>query len=250
MARPKRWKSEEGKHGIQTVTLSSWNHFHDLLKVKFLDFKDYVFRGQSNEAWKLTPTLNRFLDNRKSSDYEEIRNAHLNSFKFSLRGRLTNLKEIISDENELWALGQHHGLHTPLLDLSFSPYVAAYFAYYEENIESAYRVIYCISQSAIDEEIGDELILYKPMADYNPRLLSQSGLFIKFNTNLDIDGVLRNKFIIKEERLKLLKLRVPSKDRETCLKLLNRMNINHNTLFPDIMGACHYCNTNLRINNY
>jgi len=48
----------------------------------------------------------------------------------------------------------------------------------------------------------------------------------------------------------LLKLVIPDKDRTECLRTLNRMNINHITLFPDLDGAAQHCNKSIQIGKY
>ena len=48
----------------------------------------------------------------------------------------------------------------------------------------------------------------------------------------------------------LVKFTVPTGDREDCLRSLNRMNINHLSLFPDFYGASTFCNLNLEIASY
>ncbi|MFC5302483.1 hypothetical protein [Azospira restricta] len=48
----------------------------------------------------------------------------------------------------------------------------------------------------------------------------------------------------------LLKLVFPEKERGECLRTLNKMNINHITLFPDLYGAGQHCNKTLEIDKY
>jgi hypothetical protein len=249
--RKPKWTDNGFKNGIQTYSLSSWKYFHDFAQEHF-DNKNYVYRGQNNENWKLEPTLNRLLKRNSIANYDEKIEAHLENFKFSVRGRADFIKDIIENENELWAVGQHNFLNTPLLDFTFSPYVAAYFAFYEKQKESSHRVIFALSQYHITEESTD-LELFKPMSGHNPRLLNQGGLFVKFKTKDDLEKAIVDYVIkTKEESLyiKLTKIRIPNSDREECLIALDKMNINHNSLFPDLFGASIYCNTKLEINKY
>jgi len=54
------------------------------------------------------------------------------------------------------------------------------------------------------------------------------------------------------DRQILIKVMIPEKktDRAECLKFLNRMNINHLTLFPDLYGSSQFCEMSLDIKNY
>lgn len=249
MARPKRWTSTH-KYGIQDVTLTSWKYFHDYLQESLIDSDNYIFRGQKEETWKIEPTLIRFCRSKPSIKFETLLKSHLSSFKYSIRGRAQNLKDIIDNEDELWALGQHFGLMTPLLDFTESPYVSAYFAYQEKETNSQYRVIYGLSKAAVESGLKDDLIFFKPLTDHNKRLISQGGSFVKFKSEIDLETLIKKTYKEDEKRIKLYKIKVPNKNRELCLKFLNSMNINHNTLFPDLLGASMYCNTKLEIKNY
>ena len=40
----------------------------------------------------------------------------------------------------------------------------------------------------------------------------------------------------------LIRIHIPNRDRSACLKMLNKMNINRLTLFPDLDGAARYIN--------
>jgi len=48
----------------------------------------------------------------------------------------------------------------------------------------------------------------------------------------------------------LLKITIPTKDRLVALRTLNRMNINHLSLFPDLDGASRFANLHLIIDRY
>jgi hypothetical protein len=249
MARPKSW-TLKFEYGIQEVRLSSWKYFHNYLQQSLIESDNYLYRGQQDGTWKVEPTLIRVCREYSHNKYSSVLKTHLNNFKFSIRGRARNLKDIIDNDDELWALGQHFGLSTPLLDFTDSPYVSAYFAFQEKNNSSQYRVIYGLSKNAVESKLKTFIEYFKPLSDNNQRLISQGGSFIKFKSEVDIESLIRETYSKDEKLIKLYKILIPNKDRELCLKFLNNMNINHNTLFPDLIGASIFCNTKLEIQKY
>ncbi|HBD25561.1 FRG domain-containing protein [Flavobacterium sp.] len=250
MARTPRWKVDKFENGVETITLSSWKYFHDFLKDKnLLEKRTYIYRGQKDSLWQVQPSIHRGLKKGLSKlKYLDELKKHLDNFKYSIRGRVQGLKEILNDENELWALGQHHGLSTPLLDFSTSPYVACYFAFQEKENNSKFRTIWMLASIAVEMEIDDQLEMYHPLSDITPRLISQDGLFVKFNVNKDLKSIIQT--TKSEKKIFLYEVRIPDRDRHLCLKSLNRMNINHKTLFPDLLGASIYANLHLEIDKY
>ena len=87
------------------------------------------------------------------------------------------------------------------------------------------------------------------MGDENARLVSQGGLFTRAPDDTDIGAWVRAHYAGVKKGV-LLKITIPNKDRELCLRNLNRMNINHLSLFPDVYGASEYCNLDLLIRRY
>jgi hypothetical protein len=83
--------------------------------------KGLVYRGHAASNWELKPTLFRKEFELKVDVY-----PHLERFRKYLIGKVDQI-ESYSDP-EVWAIGQHYGLKTPLLDWTVSPGVAVFFA--------------------------------------------------------------------------------------------------------------------------
>lgn len=245
------YKEGPFNNGVKEIIIPKWEHFHTFI-LKRANNKRYILRGQKSENWKLEPSLNRLLKQNlfSAEKYEEAVEQHLKSFKVSMRGRTTHFNEIIEKKNEIWAVGQHNFLATPLLDFTVSPYVAAYFAFFEKETDTTDRIIYAVSRSCVEDN-QTELEIIQPLSNYNNRLINQSGLFIKFNTQTDLSTLIENSYQANpDKKIRMYKIKIPNSERKTCLKSLNKMNINHNTLFPDLYGASIYCNLGLEINDY
>lgn len=269
MPRPKRWDESPVSSGMCTVKLASWRYFYDYIHQRLLDHKAYVFRGQQVGDWKLEPTLDRLA--KKVSKFN--RRQHLVNFQRAARGRRGPSPVMISEEDDWWALGQHFGLATPLLDWSTSPFVAAFFAFEKEDLgnQSAFRAVFALSESSVKRKSSEidkanreahkelpeilrprapKVEFIRPLSDENPRLINQGGLFTRSPDGQTIEEWFTKNFPDEKRYMILVKILIPNRDRDTCLKDLNRMNINHLSLFPDLFGASQFCNINQVINNY
>ena len=290
MARQPRWKEEDIVDGIGEVRLFSWKYFSDYVYQEMLDYETYIWRGQRCDNRKLTSTIDRIINKSKISKTKryDFADAHLEQFKYATRGRRGEHPPQISTENDWWSLGQHHGLATPLLDWTTSPFVAAYFAFIGiGEKQTKYRALFALHKPSIEKTVkkikkekarqnreelkahkdGTKLIrnylkivmleqpvkpeieFIRPMSDENQRLVNQGGLFTRSPIGDDIEGWVQRNFD-GDGRYTLMKILIPNKDREMCLRMLNRMNINHLTLFPDLFGASKFCNTFAEIDKY
>ncbi len=262
MSRPKKWESEFNEEcGIATVTFSSWKWFPDYINNELLEYTGFIYRGHGDSCWLLEPTLDRVVKDPES----ELREKHLTNFKYETRGRRGTNPPIMASENDWWALGQHHGLLTPLLDWSESPFVAFYFAIAKAlELKSKSCSVFCLFQPSV-EEINDQIKgddniekingqkptikVFKPLSDENDRLVSQRGLFTRGPNNIDIEDWF-NTYQKSSKYMDVIKFVIPCKNLDDAMAYLNRMNINPSTLFPDLSGASRYCNFGLDIDNY
>lgn len=259
------WTQTSSKNGFMEFSLDSWECFADYINKEMLIYTDYIFRGHGDSRWELEPTIDRIVKDPHSFQREE----HLTRFKHEIRARRGNNPPKMHDENDWWALGQHHGLHTPLLDWTKSPFVALFFAVsvaLKENTEKL--SIYALWQSGVTQinqkiKTNDAIQpinnqkptvkIFSPLSDENNRLVNQRGIFTRGPNNMILEEWVPNfnqNIKDMDNLIVLAKFTIPCKNLENCLRYLNRMNISDSTLFPDLTGASIYCNYYLTLDSY
>lgn len=260
---------------IPVTRLESWREFAELLECSFFNRPDtqFVFRGHRRADWALMPTLARIpVTNIITSD---LANMQLERFKLAVRGRLGDSALVEpGQEDELWSVGQHHGLLTPLLDWTYSPYVALFFAFQKEDSEDEkdndYRAVYVVNKTFLKEYEDETTIrVVEPRKDHHGRLVNQAGLFtfspydstiesrlVDFLSGDDSPDERLKKAVLETETVSperfedeaeilagyICKIYIKNDDRDACVRHLRRMNVHHASLFPDLIGASDYCN--------
>jgi len=263
------FKNKAFNMGILTLNLTSWDEFHSVVKI-FSDNSDYIWRGQRCycKEWTLKSSFDRKYP--KSSNRKNELDRIFKNFKQKLEDLPNSGNKSFTDD-EIWAIGQHYGLPTPLLDWTECPYIAAYMAFFKkiengESDQTENRVIYTLNRvlnryiNKIKNAKTKEVLSRDRFVEFdlnrnnfdleqNQRLRNQKGKFTKALEGDDIKATVE-KFWKREQQYEdkiiLAEILIPDTVREECLTYLQQMKkITHGTLFPDYAGAVEICKTQL-----
>ncbi len=244
-------------NGYSEYKITAWDDF-GLVVSYFANELGFIFRGQRDSDWPLSTSLDRLIERIKPEiDIDSTYDFLITEFVKSIRGRTQTQKGLLAEGDELWALGQHYGLATPLLDWSKSIYVAVFFAFEDPTPSaSGWRSVYALHQNSVEKILEkhnskkyyrDKFAFVDPVTDHNPRLISQSGLFTRQPIGFNFSEWIQKNFKGQNEAPYLMKISIPDSERLNVLKHLRQMNIHHGTLFPDLHGASKYCNDTLEL---
>jgi hypothetical protein len=230
------------------VRLESWEEFLKLGADS--PYHNWAFRGQRDASLPLFSALSRYfltygIDPRAWPDQEE---RILRIFKRKAPHFLTHVPDD-EDDFQWLALMQDHGAPTRLLDFTWSPYVAAFFALHNSVGDAA--IFAC---NPVEIEKVKKLDMEKPGAfrkhflsksesfvwmgepyAMNQRLIAQSGTFI---VPAFLDAPLEDILALyPNPKQTLIKFILPTdRVRDKAMRELYKMNITQATLFPDLDG--------------
>ena len=250
------------EHQAEDMRVETWQELAleiDIFSDAGNEKHEWCFRGQANASWDLTPSLLRCLKGlvlppaltrRHATDIESKASEH---FWRAARQRTSpeNLpREQSPNRVDWWALMQHHGCPTRLLDWTRSPYVALYFAVNHDFKSDG--AVWAFSSSLLkdcvkasvpfvnwrdeqDKEQYDDFethVIHVFEPNQPPlRSVIQQGVFTVCTCILDEHAGIINNFGSGFRRLV-----IPAALKTECLSRLRVMNLSAATLFPDLDG--------------
>ena len=248
------------KYDYSTVRLKDWKEFKNFIRELS---ENWAFRGQANAQWVLNNSIERteFIHFHKGIEAD-----FLAEFQRGARNYLSN-DQIPEHLIEWLAMMQHHGAPTRLLDLTKSPYIAAFFAFEQSIIQEDYHVgiwgvnieylkkkaLEILSQefeealhesmNLINEKLFEKIFyennrnLVFPVEPFrmNRRYSLQQSVFI--STGISEIPLMDQLQFLKEDLSKsVIKIEVPTDYKNEVLRDLQKMNLNRASLFPDLDG--------------
>lgn len=236
-------------HAPSTLTAKKMDWATFKKHISDLDKQSFVFRGQI-KPWRLRTSFHR----NGRSDLMRFIHEDIQILLKHLTARTNhffNLKN--PDENgAFFNLVQHHGYPTPLLDWTYSPYVAAFFAYrgitntfaIGDGINDYVRVhvfnhIEWKSDFAQIKDLLDPKLHFSIsefLAIDNERMIPQQALSSITNID-DIETYIQIRETVKGKTY-LEAIDLPVKERRLVCEELQYMGITAGSLFPGLDGSC------------
>lgn len=218
--------------------ISNFNELHDVF-TKYRTDNRWKFRGHSNLDWDLIPKAGRYTF--KDYDEELI-------FRPWKRKAYSYIDTIPQDDWDWLALAQHHGLATRLLDWTYNPLAACYFAI--RDLSDNDSVIYAyLSEQYILPSYYDNPFEFNGVALLKPkgiasRIMNQSALFtVHGPAKIDLKDYLK-------DQSNLEKVIINKDYKKDCLFELSHYGINELTLFPDLDGLSQHVNWHVENREY
>jgi hypothetical protein len=239
-------RSSAGEPSLLESVPLDWGKFKEF--VGKMDGTRYLFRGQC-APWRLRTAFHR----RGRANLLRFISEDIPALHRYLSVRTRHIFDLSKPEENgaFFNLVQHHGYPTPLLDWTYSPYVAAFFAYRnapdlcptQTGPDARVRILVLdatwrsdiVQQSNVDRpfphfSVGDFIAIE------NERVIPQQSVSTITNVD-DVETFVKSVEAEKGKKY-LYALDLPLSQRNEVYRELNYMGVTAGSMFPGLDGAC------------
>ena len=200
-----------------------------------------IFRGQNCDD-ALLPKVTRKDPTHNTADQER-------KMLEELKRRSAQDPNLIGrDDWDCLVYAQHYGMATRLLDWTTNPLVALWFAVIDQNEKQDGYVylLFADDELLVDKQKEPDPFaiaktrVFKPNIN-NPRIAAQSGWFTvhRFSAR---SGKFVDLHENKDLKQRVLMKGVSGNKKRDILKSLDKLGVNHESVFPGIEGTCRHMN--------
>lgn len=213
--------------------VGSFEEFHSVVNTQF--HYGWMYRGMKDIGWKLIPSIGRYWPRfvEQGLDKADFLRVESDTIRIFRKQAARYLPRVPEDGWEVWSIAQHHGLPTRLMDWTYNPLVALFFAV--EQPFDADSVIYALGMPKGDISIQEERMLHpleitEEVRSYEPshdmaRVNAQSAVFT-------IQGDPRTPLWAPGLR----RIRISNSARAPIKRVLFNYGITRKLLFPELDG--------------
>lgn len=251
---------------METLRAESWDDYHDKLKEADqmlagrrrdlgLPEQGLLYRGQADARWGLLTTLERRSSETYSMDkyvlsvdWDANELEAITGKKWELPP-YADLRKMLDAANEVgWGPPlplaaylvylRHHGLSSPLLDWTKSPYIAAFFAFHEWQVEAEEAAVFVYCERPDGTKGGvvgqPEISIMGSDSAMHLRHYTQQAVYTVATKRVSHKHVFvsHESAIGRHKRQDMcVKIVLPRSIRRHALQWLQAVNVNHYTLF-------------------
>jgi len=219
-----------------TVTIDSLPKYVDYVSGRFVEGA-CMYRGVTDASYELIPSLGRTRTTPNMDGY--VFDGEKNMVNIFRNEHMAYTEHRAENDWELLVLAQHHGMPTRLLDWSFSPLIALYFALIQPT--QADRAVYAFEtvESKLPFGGSGETSDPGPFKITTPRILVPRH----HNRRVTVQASIFTVHAVPWEPLQvpnLVKIIIPQGSVPVVRDQLFMVGITPKTVFPDVGGLCHW----------
>jgi len=210
---------------MENITIKTFEELLEALERQKTG-QNFVYRGVSKNTYDLVTSLGR-SESSLDKSIERLESRLIRLFKES---SIPYLEHKPNNELEWLAVAQHYGLPTRLLDWSYNPLIAIYFAV-ETNVDDDGAVYKLSGCSTIQKPDETDPYTLKKVYKYRPpyisaRIQNQAGLFTVHHKP--------DEAFVHD---KMMKVTIPKKLKATIKKTLFKYGVNQRLMYPGLEGV-------------